>query len=465
MHFNSHILLKKNTSILHLIQQVIHPVLAISLLFILSQIFEVYFSEAYFILAIISCLLILLIYQVTGLYDGFFSTKRNPKFLNFLSSWSLVIAVLSLTGYLTKTGTYFSRSLLITWAVLVPVVQYSFYFYLVSRQKRMHMLGYSTRTAVIAGLTKGGLNLAKQIKNSPFLGIQLLGFFVESNSTSVLEGKVLGSLADLPAYVRDRQIDIVYIAVSQQSEATIQQLIEDLQDTTACVYFIPNLLLFNLMQATVYEMNGIPMIAVWEIPFSDLQHTLKRILDCCLASFALIILSPLLLLIAIGVKLSSPGPILFKQRRYGFNSQDIVVYKFRTMTVMENGDVVQQARRDDPRITPFGAFLRKTSLDELPQLINVLQGRMSIVGPRPHAVAHNEYYRKLIRGYMLRHKVKPGITGLAQVNGFRGETDTLDKMKKRIEYDLHYLKHWSLALDLQIIFKTALVFLGQRNAY
>ncbi|HEY9847420.1 MAG TPA: exopolysaccharide biosynthesis polyprenyl glycosylphosphotransferase, partial [Candidatus Caenarcaniphilales bacterium] len=174
---------------------------------------------------------------------------------------------------------------------------------------------------------------------------------------------------------------------------------------------------------------------------------------------------PLMILIALGVKVSSPGPILFKQRRYGLNGQEILVYKFRSMTVMEDGETVLQAKRNDFRITKFGAFLRRTSLDELPQFINVLQGRMSIVGPRPHAVAHNEQYRKLISGYMLRHKVKPGITGCAQVHGFRGETDTLDKMQKRVEYDLQYLKNWSLGLDLQIIFKTALVFFHNRNAY
>jgi putative colanic acid biosynthesis UDP-glucose lipid carrier transferase len=169
--------------------------------------------------------------------------------------------------------------------------------------------------------------------------------------------------------------------------------------------------------------------------------------------------------IAAGVKLSSPGPVLFKQRRYGVDGRKIVVYKFRSMTVAEDGDVVTQATRNDSRVTKFGAFLRKSSLDELPQFINVLQGRMSVVGPRPHAIAHNELYRKLIRGYMIRHKVRPGITGLAQVNGLRGETDTVEKMKARVEYDIEYLRNWSLMLDLQIVLKTFLVVLGKQNAY
>jgi len=169
--------------------------------------------------------------------------------------------------------------------------------------------------------------------------------------------------------------------------------------------------------------------------------------------------------VAIAIKFTSPGPIIFKQRRYGLDGRQIMVYKFRSMTVCEDGDNVRQAQKSDQRITPLGAFLRKTSLDELPQFVNVLQGRMSIVGPRPHAIAHNEMYRKLIKGYMVRHKVKPGITGWAQVNGSRGETETVEKMQTRIDYDLEYLRNWSMALDLWIIIKTVLVFRGEKNAY
>jgi len=165
------------------------------------------------------------------------------------------------------------------------------------------------------------------------------------------------------------------------------------------------------------------------------------------------------------VKLSSPGPALFKQRRYGLDGRQIVVYKFRSMNVIEDGDLIRQASPGDPRVTRFGAFLRASSLDELPQFINVLQGRMSVVGPRPHAIAHNEMYRKVIRGYMIRHKVKPGITGLAQVNGLRGETSSLDKMQMRIEYDLAYLRNWSLLLDLTIVLRTIVVVLGRQNAH
>jgi putative colanic acid biosynthesis UDP-glucose lipid carrier transferase len=204
---------------------------------------------------------------------------------------------------------------------------------------------------------------------------------------------------------------------------------------------------------------------VCETPFTGFSGIAKRASDIVLSTLILIMLTPIMLGLAIGVKRSSPGPIIFKQRRYGLDGKEILVYKFRSMTTTDNGAVVKQSTKNDQRITPFGAFIRRTSLDELPQFINVLQGRMSIVGPRPHAVAHNETYRKLIKGYMVRHKVKPGITGWAQVNGYRGETETVDKMEKRIEYDLEYLRNWSLSLDLWIIIKTALLVVKDRNAY
>ncbi|HTS52046.1 MAG TPA: exopolysaccharide biosynthesis polyprenyl glycosylphosphotransferase, partial [Burkholderiales bacterium] len=231
------------------------------------------------------------------------------------------------------------------------------------------------------------------------------------------------------------------------------------------IYFVPDIFMFDLIQARVDTINGIPVVAVCETPFFGFSGLVKTISDYALAALALVALSPLMLLIAIAIKRSSPGPVLFRQRRYGLDGREIVVYKFRTMTVLEDGDTVRQATQDDERITPIGRLLRRTSLDELPQFINVLQGRMSVVGPRPHAVAHNEMYRKLIDGYMVRHKVKPGVTGWAQVNGLRGETDTVDKMERRIQYDLAYLRNWSLRLDLVIIIKTILVLLGDKKAY
>jgi putative colanic acid biosynthesis UDP-glucose lipid carrier transferase len=249
------------------------------------------------------------------------------------------------------------------------------------------------------------------------------------------------------------------------SQPRLYELLESLHDTTASIYFAPDIFLFDLIQARMDTIGEMPVIAVCETPFYGINGLIKRASDIVLASAILVLVAPLMLAIAIGIKLTSPGPALFRQRRYGIDGRQIVVYKFRSMTVLEDGGVIAQATSDDPRVTRLGAFLRRTSLDELPQFINVLQGRMSVVGPRPHAVAHNEMYRKLIRGYMIRHKVRPGITGLAQVNGMRGETDKLDKMAKRIDYDLAYLRNWSLWLDLRIVLSTIPVVLKRENAH
>jgi putative colanic acid biosynthesis UDP-glucose lipid carrier transferase len=245
----------------------------------------------------------------------------------------------------------------------------------------------------------------------------------------------------------------------------IPRLLQAMQDTTVSVHYVPDLLGITIIQGRLRDVNGVPVVGLCETPFTGVNQLVKRAEDLVLASLIIVLISPLLLAVALGVKLSSPGPVLFRQRRNGLDGHEIVVWKFRSMRTLDNGAVIRQATRGDPRITPFGAFIRRTSLDELPQFFNVLQGRMSIVGPRPHAVAHNDEYRELIRAYMVRHKVKPGITGWAQVNGHRGETDTLDKMRARVEYDLEYLHHWSLSLDLRIIARTVALVLWDRHAY
>jgi len=220
-----------------------------------------------------------------------------------------------------------------------------------------------------------------------------------------------------------------------------------------------------LIQARSGEIHGIPVVAMCETPFYGYRGVTKRLTDIGLSVTILLLFLPLLMLIALLVKLTSPGPVIFKQRRYGLDGREIAVYKFRTMTVTEDGGEIRQASKSDSRITRIGGILRRTSMDELPQLINVLQGRMSLVGPRPHAVAHNEEYRKLIKGYMMRHKVLPGITGLAQVNGCRGETSQLEEMEARVNYDLDYLRRWTPLLDIKIILLTAVKVFRDDKAY
>src|SRR5471032_3286080 len=269
----------------------------------------------------------------------------------------------------------------------------------------------------------------------------------------------------LPDFIETHGVKDVFITLPLTSQPRIQSLLESLQNTTASIHFVPDIFGVSVIQGRLEDMGGVPVVGLMVAPFTGINGFVKRSSDIVLSALILLLISPVLAVLAIGVKMSSPGPVIFRQRRTGLDGEIIEVYKFRSMRATDNGSVVVQATRGDSRITPFGAFIRKTSLDELPQFVNVLQGRMSIVGPRPHAVAHNEQYRKLVKGYMLRHKVKPGITGWAQVNGLRGETATLDKMEARIQYDLDYLRRWSLLLDLWIIGRTVLVVAQRENAH
>jgi putative colanic acid biosynthesis UDP-glucose lipid carrier transferase len=275
-----------------------------------------------------------------------------------------------------------------------------------------------------------------------------------------------GTCREVADFVRRNAVDAIYIALPISTAPRIAELLEKLRDTTASIYFVPaNIFEFDLVQPRCVEIHGIPALAVCETPHLGMSGLRKRAMDAVLSLLALVFAGPLMLAIAALVKFSSPGPVIFKQRRYGLNGEEMFVYKFRSMTVCEDGPSVTQATRNDQRFTRIGRILRRTSLDELPQIFNVLQGKMSFVGPRPHAVAHNEMYRKLISGYMVRHKVRPGITGWAQVNGLRGETETLDKMRRRIEFDIDYMNHWSIWLDLKILFRTLLIVLRDSQAY
>jgi putative colanic acid biosysnthesis UDP-glucose lipid carrier transferase len=258
---------------------------------------------------------------------------------------------------------------------------------------------------------------------------------------------------------------VIFIALPIRHLKRVLDLLEELRDTTASIYYVPDIFVFDLIQARSGELHGIPVVAMCETPFYGYRGVTKRLTDVVLSLAVLIVTAPLFALLALLVRLSSPGPVIFRQRRYGLDGREIIVYKFRTMNVTEDGVKVRQASKTDSRITPLGAILRRLSLDELPQLVNVLQGRMSLVGPRPHAVAHNEEYRKLIKGYMVRHKVLPGITGLAQVNGCRGETSKLEEMEARVNYDLDYLRRWSPMLDLKILFQTFLKLFHDGKAY
>jgi putative colanic acid biosynthesis UDP-glucose lipid carrier transferase len=272
-------------------------------------------------------------------------------------------------------------------------------------------------------------------------------------------------LDQLVKRARRGSIDIVYITFPMRAEERIRDVLVKLADTTASVYIVPDFFVFELLHARWTNINGLPAVSVFENPLYGIDGLAKRSVDLLLGTLGLAAAALPMLVIAAAVKLTSPGPVFFRQRRYGLDGREIQVWKFRSMICCDNGAAVQQATSDDDRVTRVGRLLRRTSLDELPQLFNVLEGSMSLVGPRPHANAHNELYRSLIDGYMLRHKVKPGITGLAQVNGYRGETETLEKMEQRVACDHQYIRDWSLWMDLKILAKTLGVVCSQRNAY
>jgi putative colanic acid biosynthesis UDP-glucose lipid carrier transferase len=239
----------------------------------------------------------------------------------------------------------------------------------------------------------------------------------------------------------------------------------ELRHANVQVRLVPNIYGFQLLHHSITEVAGFPVINLMDSPLSGINAVVKALEDKILATLILLLASPIMILIAIGVKLSSPGPVLFKQKRGGLEKDEIRIWKFRSMKVhAEPEGTITQAKPNDPRITPFGAFLRRTSLDELPQFFNVLRGEMSIVGPRPHALEHNEFYKKRIDPYLLRQRVKPGITGWAQINGLRGETGDLEKMEMRVKYDLYYINNWSLWFDLRIIFLSIFQIFRSQNA-
>ncbi len=453
---------------LALLEYLLDPLLIVTTLFLVIHAYGMPLQNSHIVLAVIAFFVSCVIFEPSDVcrpwrYRGLWDRSRS-----LIVSWVLLVGIMLFLGYATKYSEEFSRRVILTWFFVVPPV-----ILLGNGLVRILVLKFfeletNTRSAVIAVANDASQRLAQSISGSPQMGMSLRGYFDDRSIDrlgALGDDQLLGRLEDMARYVSDNKIDVIYIALPMVKQERIVNLLNGLRDTTASVYFVPDISFFDLIQARMGEINGIPVMSVCETPFFGLSGLLKRMFDIVFSGMTLIMLSPVMLLLAIGVKASSPGPVLFCQRRYGLDGEDIVVYKFRSMTVCEDGDQVNQATRTDKRITPFGAFLRRTSLDELPQFINVLQGRMSVVGPRPHAVAHNEIYRKLIKGYMVRHKVKPGITGWAQVNGLRGETETLEKMKLRIDYDLDYLRHWSMDLDVKIIIKTVLLVFNDRNAY
>lgn len=429
-----------------------------------GEVFHQYFS---FLLVIVTVLPLLLMQPARNMAFQLGNAKL-PLIFDVVVRWSVLLFILLVIGFLTRLTDMYPRRILLTWSVATPAVIAAVNIAIQYWLRHLMMNVSNQRRVVFAGCNETSTSLAERIQQNPELCLSVAGFFDDrsmerlGNPSNV---RLLGGLPDLARYAKQQGINVIFVALPIRHMQRVLDLLEDLRDTTASIYYVPDIFMFDLIQARTGEIFGIPVVAMCETPFYGMRGLSKRLFDIVASIFILLLTSPLFVLIALLVKLTSKGPAIFKQRRYGLDGEEITVYKFRTMHVAEDGDVVQQATKNDSRTTPFGRLLRKSSLDELPQLINVIQGRMSLVGPRPHAVAHNEMYRKLIKGYMVRHKVLPGITGLAQVNGLRGETKNIEQMEARVRYDLEYLRKWSIWLDIKIMGATVLRLLRDKNAY
>jgi putative colanic acid biosysnthesis UDP-glucose lipid carrier transferase len=451
-----------------LVNSLLHPLLATASLLVCVYAYGEHFTGHYLLLTVLTFFIASQVFDEIDILVPWGSFHLTRLIRGVVVGWGIVAAILLFLGYATQLTTNFHYNVILTWFAVTPLTLLMGTKLARSLVRRAVISGAIDRTAVVVGANELGRELAARFGRDLYSGTHVRGYFDDRRSSRLAgldKSELLGKVADASEYVKRNNIDCVYIALPIAAQPRIIDLINALRDSTASVYFAPHLFVFDLIQARVDSVNGIPVVAVCETPIFGVNAVVKRAFDVVMATIILLLIWPLMVMIALGVRVTSPGPALFKQRRYGLGGEEIMVYKFRTMTVQEDGPRVIQARKNDGRVTRFGALLRRTSLDELPQFLNVLGGSMSIVGPRPHAISHNEQYRKLIDGYMIRHKVKPGITGWAQVNGFRGETDTVDKMRKRIEYDLDYLRNWSVSLDLWIMVKTIFTVLKDRNAY
>jgi len=455
-------------TLVSLTQRFIDPFLTIGVLFYLIDYYSITLSGQYAALLVVIFLLSVLISNSVNLTESWASCDLWTQGSNLLISWAFMIFVLIFLGYITQSTDTFEPSVLYAWALITPLVIFLVHAVIQFLLLMILRADANRRSVVIVGVNKESKSLSDSITSDLRFGLTLKGYFDDRAEERLEEhshAPLLGKMTDLPEYIKKFGIDLIYITLPVSHQQRVLDLLDSLHDTTASIYFTPDIFVYDLIQSRMDVIDGTPLVALCETPFRGVNGMLKRLADIVFSISILILISPLLVLIAVAVKLSSKGPVLFMQKRYGLDGNEIRVYKFRSMTVCEDGDTVVQAKKGDSRVTALGAILRKYSLDELPQFFNSLGGSMSVVGPRPHAVAHNERYRGMIKGYMIRHKVKPGITGLAQVNGYRGETNTIEKMQHRVEYDLEYLRHWSLGLDIKIIFMTIFAVFQNEDTY
>lgn len=414
-------------------------------------------------------LLALVLFPQCGLYHPNRNTQWPYLLRRLIVAWSLLVLCLIVIGWATKTSANYSRLWLGYWTAFGFMGLFAMHVLMASVQSALHKRGWSQKRVLVAGAgNDGGQEVIRRLRTQPWTGLKVVAATDDDYhnlGSEVEEVPVIGRLRQIPELVERLEIDEVWITLPLSAAHPINEIIDGLRNTTANVRYVPGIAELNLLNYSVSDVAGFAVLNLTMSPMVGINRLGKLVEDYVLGTLILLAFSPLMLSIAVGVKLSSPGPVLFRQQRHGWDGRTFECYKFRTMVVHKQDSTPRQATIDDKRVTPFGAFLRRTSLDELPQLLNVLKGDMSLVGPRPHAVNHNLLYRQRIDDYMLRHKVKPGLTGWAQINGWRGETDTDEKMKHRVEHDLYYIENWSLWLDFKILAMTPFKGMVHANAY
>lgn len=449
-----------------LIKSMLYPLATTASLWLALLLCREPFHRAYFLTAVLAFIAAADVLSVAPLQES--SARRTwPHDLIVIARrWLLVVAFLWALITVSGLQSNFQRRVWLAWALVTPFV---LWLSRVAVQRAFELAAAANRVrpheAIIIGCNELGRLLERKLHEDASSGIRVMAYFDDERPDPDGTGMQCRQISELRRFMRSHDARIVYITWPMAREQRILQLLEILQDSTASIYFVPDVSIVDIIQGRLALVSGIPVVGVCESPLYGLRGLQKRIFDVVVSSVLSVMALPLCAMIALGVWLSSPGPVLFKQRRYGLDGREFTVYKFRSMRVTEDGSSsFTAARRGDSRVTAFGAFIRRTSADELPQLLNVLTGSMSLVGPRPHVVAMNESYRRLISGYMRRHKVRPGITGWAQVNGSRGGNN-LEDMKRRVELDLEYLKHWSLQLDVVILLRTIALIWSDRRAY
>jgi len=437
-------------------------------LYALTLLFQVEFDQPYQVLALTAVLLGFLMFRRFDITRDWNLSSPGSNGGHILLQWAWMAGILLLLGFISKSSTYFSRELLLVWLITTPAVL--FIGHIVTRLLFHTLLPQSAnrRSAVIIFANESARVLSGKLQNSSVY--QVCGYFEDREEERTGGGipgvPFLGKARVAAQYVRDHDIQVVFVVLPDAGARRALNILDEFGDTTASLYYVPDFFVFSLLKAQLGEVEGVPVLQVAETPFYGVDGLLKQVFDFFFALAAIIALIPVFVGVGIAVKLSSPGPMFFKQKRYGLNGKRFWVYKFRSMRVNAPDADKRQATKDDDRITPVGRFIRKTSLDELPQFMNVIKGEMSGVGPRPHTVGQKEHYRREVKQYMMRHKVKPGVTGWAQVNGLRGETANIERMEERIRFDLEYIRNWSPVMDLKIILMTVLMMVkGDKNAY